>query len=292
MPAADPADQQAARAFEAELRAARIRRSGRLLEAAQLEAQVLLDHARDSWAKERKREATREARLAELRTQPRDLDCLKSPDSSGGAWQGIGRRKKRCRTFNAVGRAFNARKQVRFSVPPVCRPDLASSSPVDLFMADPYVTTPPALREAVEQLVISVRKAPPYSRHHNWEAFSPNPDYVPSVPPARPHVPTPEYLYSPEPGAFYCMGVDVDPQLAWLVARGRHHWIRNPTYNMREAVFDISAAQRDSPGLLDSITQILFPGGIARLDLALDPFGLEVVVDLCVGWFDVMTRGA
>jgi hypothetical protein len=129
MPAADPEDQQAARAIEASLREAvkqlerppieldwfmalpkRVRRSGKLLEAAQVEARVLLEHGRHTWAKERKAEVAREARLAELRAQPRDLGCLRSPGSPGGAWQGIGRRKKRCRAFNAVGRAFNARK--------------------------------------------------------------------------------------------------------------------------------------------------------------------------------------
>ncbi|KAG8704500.1 hypothetical protein FRC11_009827 [Ceratobasidium sp. 423] len=272
MPAADPADQQAARAFEAELRAAvqrwerspaelawfsalpkRIRRSGRLLEAAQLEAQVLLDHARDSWAKERKREATREARLTELRTQPRDLDCLRLPDSSGGAWQGIGRRKKRCRAFNAVGRAFNARKQVQ-SFQPKGAFTSPAGAPIDIMMADAYLTTPPGLREAVEQLVVSVRKVPPYSRWRHWEIFSPNPDYRATPRPATPlPVPTPKYPHSPEPGVFHCLGLDVNPQVAWLVARGRHQWSPTHAYTMRDAVFEVADAEINFPGVLDTL---------------------------------------
>ncbi|KAG8725722.1 hypothetical protein FRC10_007928, partial [Ceratobasidium sp. 414] len=82
MPAADPLDQQAARAIESSLREAvarrerprveldwllalpkRIRRSGKLLETARAEAKVLLEHVRSAWAKAVNAEQEREERL-------------------------------------------------------------------------------------------------------------------------------------------------------------------------------------------------------------------------------------
>ncbi|KAG9073862.1 hypothetical protein FRC06_011104, partial [Ceratobasidium sp. 370] len=99
MPAADPADQQAARAIESSLCEAvtrrerppveldwllalpkRIRRSGKLLEAAQLESRVLLEHVRSAWTKAVSAELKQEARLARSRALPRDLECLRAPD--------------------------------------------------------------------------------------------------------------------------------------------------------------------------------------------------------------------
>ncbi|KAG9127561.1 hypothetical protein FRC07_012306 [Ceratobasidium sp. 392] len=108
MPAEDPSDQQAARTIEFALREAvtrpkrlpielewfaalpkRIRRSGRLLEAALAKSHVLLDHVRAAWTK--------------ACTANRE-QCLRAPDPA--AWNGLGRRKNRCRAFDAVGRAF------------------------------------------------------------------------------------------------------------------------------------------------------------------------------------------
>ncbi|CCO33215.1 hypothetical protein RSOLAG1IB_11014 [Rhizoctonia solani AG-1 IB] len=108
MPIGDPADQKAAREN-------RTRKSGKLLKAALKLTEPLLKHASTAWAKEKATKQAREERLAELRAKPRDLDCLRSPD--GVTWQGVGRRKRRCRKFNAFGRAFTARQGVAAAAP-------------------------------------------------------------------------------------------------------------------------------------------------------------------------------
>ncbi|QRV96461.1 hypothetical protein RhiJN_24479 [Ceratobasidium sp. AG-Ba] len=137
MPASDPADQQAARAFESSLRQAvdrferppielewflalpkRIRRSAQLIEVAQGESRVLLEHIRSDWTRARQTEKEGQERLERARAQPRDLSCLRAPDPT--AWHGLGRRKKRCRTFDAIGRAYTNRQQ---------RPDAAPTIP-------------------------------------------------------------------------------------------------------------------------------------------------------------------
>ncbi|KAG9077573.1 hypothetical protein FS749_010528 [Ceratobasidium sp. UAMH 11750] len=128
MPADDPVDQQATRALESSLREAvkrferppvelewftalpkRIRRSARLIEAAQNESRVLLEHIRAEWTKSRRAEREHEERLNRAKAIPRDLNCLRAPDPH--AWNGLGRRKKRCRKDEAIGRAFTARQR-------------------------------------------------------------------------------------------------------------------------------------------------------------------------------------
>ncbi|QRW15457.1 hypothetical protein RhiLY_14456 [Ceratobasidium sp. AG-Ba] len=63
MPAVDPSDQQAARSIEKSLRDARIRRSAELIEAAQTDSRVLLEHVRAEWSKTRRSKLDREERL-------------------------------------------------------------------------------------------------------------------------------------------------------------------------------------------------------------------------------------
>ncbi|KAF8747624.1 hypothetical protein RHS01_11317 [Rhizoctonia solani] len=134
MPIGDPANQKAAREIESSLREAvargdcppveldwflglpdRTRNSSKLFQVALKLTEPLLKHARTAWAKEKATEQARKERLAELRAKPRDLDCLRSPD--GATWQGVGRRKRRCRKFNAIGQAFTARQGVAAAHP-------------------------------------------------------------------------------------------------------------------------------------------------------------------------------
>ncbi|QRW14236.1 hypothetical protein RhiLY_13235 [Ceratobasidium sp. AG-Ba] len=170
MPATDLTDQQAARAIESSLREAvhqlkrppvelkwfaslpkRVRRSGQLIEAALVEAKVLLDHIRADWTQAQQIEQEREDRLAKARVQPRDINCLRAPDPT--AWNGLGRRKKRCRAFESVGRAYNTRQRALGDAKTV------NSTTADTFLLHPsscYVPkrspTPPGLRDAIQNV--------------------------------------------------------------------------------------------------------------------------------------------
>lgn len=332
MPAVDAKDQQAARAFESALKDAvkrferppvelewfaalpkRIRRSGRLLKVAQSDARILLDHARDAWVKERQREAAREARLVELRTQPRDLDCLRSPDNAGSTWQGVGRRKRRMRKFEAVGRAFTARQATALTP--------ASSQPVPGDVYDIHalrstqirvpkrpdtpeglrgaVWTDPQLRKAASRLTrggyTTPRRPPPAP------APAPAPPPPPPLPPvithhppspvpkARPRAPTPEYPTSPYMEELLTIKGYVDPKLAWILARGRHARAPYTSGYLREAATCIYLADDNAPGLLDSIIGLLYPDGLEMPPL--DCVALEGIVDFCAGWEDIQNRG-
>ncbi|QRV79957.1 hypothetical protein RhiJN_07972 [Ceratobasidium sp. AG-Ba] len=170
MPAADPGNQQAARSIEKSLRDAvfrqerppieltwfealpkRVRRSAALIEAAQADSQVLLEHVQAEWSKTRQSELEREERLKKARAQPRDFEVLRAPDPT--AWQGLGRRKKRCRAFESVGRAYNTRQRLPGSG------STSNTQPTDMFLLHPsscYVPkrspTPPGLRDAIRNV--------------------------------------------------------------------------------------------------------------------------------------------
>ncbi|KAG9121023.1 hypothetical protein FRC07_003193 [Ceratobasidium sp. 392] len=317
MPAADPDDQLAARTLEAELRNAvarrerpqievdwfvalpkRIRRSARLLEAAQAEAKVLLDHVRAAWDRLERVEREREERLERAKAQPRSLECLRAPDAA--AWNGLGRRKRRCRAFDAIGHAFATRRRVSDAVPapPIPfstrpTPVLAApnplpppaTSPVDILLADPYVYTPAPLWQAAANLVRKVRGKEPFSSPSLSELHSPDPSYVPPppTPPPRP-LPIP-YPPGPTVSAF---DRNVNSHLAWIIARGRRRWCPGSNLSLHEAANSIVAADEYAPGLLGRVCGLLFPGGVRSHDQAVDAFGLEAILNLCAGWYQVI----
>ncbi|KAG9124065.1 hypothetical protein FRC07_012986 [Ceratobasidium sp. 392] len=323
MPAADPDDQLAARTLEAELRDAvvrrerpqieldwfvalpkRIRRSARLLEAAQAEAKVLLDHVRAAWDRLQRVEREREERLGQARTRPRDLECLRAPDPT--AWNGLGRRKRRCRAFDAIGHAYTARQRASAppSPPPVpfsTRPAAvsatpnpllpAATAPVDLFTADPYVYTPAPLWQAAADLVRKVRGKEPFASPSLSELHSPDLKYVPPpvTPAPVPPRPPPRLLPIPYPtGPISAFDREVNSHLVWILARGRRRWNPGSTLSLQEAAHSVVAADNYAPGLLGRLCKLLFPGGVRSHDQAVDPIGLEVILDLCAGWYEVI----
>ncbi|KAG8725225.1 hypothetical protein FRC09_005310 [Ceratobasidium sp. 395] len=223
MPAADSEDQQTARAIESLLQEAvsrrerpkvelawfmalpkRIRRSGKLLETAQAESRVLLEHIRLDWDRAMETEFEREARLARAKGLSRDLDCLRAPDPQ--AWNGLGRRKKRCRTFEAVGRAFVSRQ--RASAPaqpprPVQSLDPAPSSPptrhklscavqTDANPVPTRLSTPDGLRDAVRKSSLLVAIATGPATYGLNTPVSP-PDRPPFALPADVVLPPPDF---------------------------------------------------------------------------------------------------
>ncbi|KAG9116804.1 hypothetical protein FRC07_007448, partial [Ceratobasidium sp. 392] len=318
MPATDPADQQAERTIENAIREAvdrcerppielkwlwalpkRIRRSARLLEAAQSESQVLLKHIWADWTRVQVAEREREARLAQVKAQPRDLECLQAPDPA--AWNGLGRRKKQCRAFDAVSKAYNTRWQVSQRAPapstaPVDVQTLQSTSrappshpsttlnPQRTFLSPSStetsipspVATPPGLREAAESLRHQIRQKNPYSMPTESEVHSPNPYYVPELPSPpqcvmqsfdvqNPFFETGELLFP----SFGChinglMLTVMSYEQVALAPWEKHHTLDN----LAAWVLD---AHREDPGGLDILLESLFPGGVLEFSSARVP---------------------
>ncbi|KAF8594314.1 hypothetical protein BDV93DRAFT_515886 [Ceratobasidium sp. AG-I] len=107
------------------------------------------------------------------------------------------------------------------------------------------------------------------------------------TPPSPP--PGPAYPFNPEPGAFQVYDREIDPHLAWIVARGRHAWAPHSDSSLREAAYNVASVEDKAPGLLEGLASLLFPGGIENNESAVDPAGLDVILDFVHGWFDVLT---
>ncbi|KAG8697757.1 hypothetical protein FRC09_007655 [Ceratobasidium sp. 395] len=320
MPANDPADQQAARSLELTLREAvtrldrpaielewfmalpkRVRRSAQLIEAAQTESRVLLEYIRSEWTRTRRIEQEREERLEQARAQPRDLSCLRAPDPA--AWNGLGRRKKRCRAFEAIGRAYQTRqhphKPVHIIPAPVsdlATPDMARPTPsapdsVDIQYLDPYVHTPRSLRDAVAELVYQVRGRDPYSSPTLSELHSLNPDYV--SPPATPpecaietYIPQNPFFES-RPRWFAALGCAINGPLLTALSYGRvssRPWA--PVHTLNDLALSVAKAEQQDPGGLDQLCGVLFPDGVFEFASARVP--TRAALDLVEGWLWMM----
>ncbi|KAG8683453.1 hypothetical protein FRC08_014276 [Ceratobasidium sp. 394] len=313
MPAVDPIDQKAARDIESSLREGvarrqrpqveldwllalpkRIRRSGKLLEAAQAEARVLLEHVRSAWTRATNAECEREERLARAKSQPRDLECLRAPDPA--AWNGLGRRKRRCRAFDAVGRAYNIRHRPSDAIPgvPTSPTDVQCLHPL-AFLAPNRPPTPPGLRLSMLNAPGLLSKANGPANPADYGLPSPNSPTPPASPPspALP-VPTlpppPDFPCSPRPGEFTVRGHEIDPDMAYVVAQGRYAHSPRQGYSAQEAAVDIYFVEEQFPGALEYLAGLLFPRGVGQWDSMVVSAGLEPLVDFVHGWFDLSKR--
>ncbi|QRV88124.1 hypothetical protein RhiJN_16142 [Ceratobasidium sp. AG-Ba] len=314
MPAADPADQEAARTIESALRAAvqaqerspvelrwfmalpkRIRRSGRLLNAAMAESLVLLEYVRANWDRARVAEQEREQRLARAKALPRDIECLRAPDPK--AWNGLGRRKNRCRTFETIGRAYTTRQRTSPTLPspPSSKqPPIVACLSVDVdspsspLLAPDVPTRPPTpdgLRAAAFSCVGLLASASGVNAYgHNTPCPMP-------TPPARIIRRPPSFVSPPQPqpeyeGETVVNGQEVDCRLAYLVALGRWEsckWGRVPS--LREAAENIIDAETLQPGALSYLMDLFFPQGLDDWSLARPK--LLYLRDLVLGWYAV-----
>ncbi|QRV78798.1 hypothetical protein RhiJN_06813 [Ceratobasidium sp. AG-Ba] len=188
----------------------------KLIEGAQNDSKVLLDHIQAEWIRTRRLEQERERQLAQARTQPRDIECLRAPDPT--AWNGLGRRKKRCRAFEAVGRAYTARQQAS-------QRDLATQpSHTDLQAVDSPSSdiptrpaTPPGLRVSVRNVPSLLDRAngPADGRDYGWP--SPPESSRHSTPSStRSKVSGPDY---PSSGHLVVRELEIDKDMAYIVAR-------------------------------------------------------------------------
>ncbi|QRV77128.1 hypothetical protein RhiJN_05143 [Ceratobasidium sp. AG-Ba] len=306
MPAADLADQQAARLIEKSLRDAvsrqerppielkwfealpkRVRRSAALFETAQTDSRVLLEHVRAEWSKTRQSELNREERLNKARAQPRNLEVLRAPDPT--AWHGLGRRKKRSRAFESIGRAYNTRQRLSESDP------TTDTQLVDTCLLHPsscYVPkrppTPPELRE-------SIRNVPGWIYTSNGLANVadyglPTPFTPPEPvfePPTQPLIPPPEFPHDPQPDDFLVDGYDIDPNFSYIVAHGRHSRAPEAGYSTQKAATDVHELEVRFPGALNYLAELLFPAGVNRYSQMVNSDGMLPLLDFVHGWFDL-----
>ncbi|KAG8745281.1 hypothetical protein FRC12_014583 [Ceratobasidium sp. 428] len=364
MPAADPLDQQAARAFEQDLRyyvvsgrapqskldwfealPKRIRRSQRLIDEALGPVEAAATRAREELAKRKAEDFTRHLQMVAVQSQPRDLLCpqgkaaadiqretqLTPPtnlalldiehnpwaeprteacDTSdvsttttqrvelcpvqprdlsclrGDAkpWMGIGRRKKRCRAFHAIGQAYLLRRKL---VPP------AVVASVFTLEQEPEVLprpdTPPDLREAAWHLSYSIHGVyGPFTPDvHSLASPEPEPEPKPSLQrPLYPPTPPPIEQIPIPPGELNVFGHDVDPYFAYVVMRGHCAIAPQASHSLRDAAVLIMGAQLIVPGVLDQLASVLFPGGIHDFDSGVEPH--DAVRDFCRGWYEVV----
>ncbi|KAG8716070.1 hypothetical protein FRC09_016072 [Ceratobasidium sp. 395] len=317
MPADDPADQNAARVIESSLRDAvnrlerppvelewfltlpkRVRRSAQLIRAAQTECQVLLEHVRSEWTRARDIQRQREERLARTKSQPRDLECLRAPDPA--AWNGLGRKKTRGRAFEAIGRAYNTRRQLTQPIAatntaPAARPT-PSDDPADAFLLHPSSChvpkrplTPPGLREAMYNVPRLLGQANG-TDGCDYGCPTPREPTPPPSPPPPVLVPPPDFPRCPKPGEFRVRGVDIHPDMAYIVAQGRHARCAQPGYSAQKAAVDVQRVGVDFPGALEYLAELLFPAGVEKYSKMVNSARMEPLVDFVHGWYNLSKR--
>ncbi|KAG8713486.1 hypothetical protein FRC09_018660 [Ceratobasidium sp. 395] len=173
--------------------------------------------------------------------QPRDLSCL---TSGGSAWAGIGRRKKRCRAFCAIGRAY-VRHQSILSPSP-------SPAPVPVFAVDvppdPYTrpATPPGLRELLYNCAGLIPIANGPATYGLNTSLAPQPRRSPDVLP-------PYEQLAIQPGELEVFDRQVNAQFAYVIARGRQAMGCQSRQIFRDAAVDVVSAGNVVPASIGAL---------------------------------------
>ncbi|QRV96335.1 hypothetical protein RhiJN_24353 [Ceratobasidium sp. AG-Ba] len=165
------------------------------------------------------------------RLQQRDLSCLKR---DGKAWAGIGRRKRRCREFSAIGRTY------------VRHQSIVSSPPVPVFALDvpprclTRPATPPGLREALFSCIGLPRIADgPATYGLNTPVQLPTRPLPPVLPPFD--------QLEIKPSDLQACGRRVNARFAYVIARGRQAMGSERRDVFKDAVFDVIIAPNATP---------------------------------------------
>ncbi|QRV82785.1 hypothetical protein RhiJN_10800 [Ceratobasidium sp. AG-Ba] len=308
MPAADPVDQHAAREYEQTLRyyvysgrtpqsrldwfealPKRVRRSRRLIDEALGPIEAAETRAREALAEQLARELEKSLRLATARAQPRDLSCLKV---DGKTWNGLGRRKRRCRAFASVGRAYNIRQRVADTAQSTGNPAF------DTFLLHPSSChvpkrppTPLGLRETIWNVpgLVYVAQGPANAADYGFPTPL-TPLSVALESPVASVVPPPDFPHSPQPHEFSVDGNEIDPDFSYVVAQGRYSRAPEPDYSAQRAAFDVHAAEEQFPGALGYLANLLFPAGVSQYGEMVDARGMDALLDFVYGWYDLSRR--
>ncbi|QRV80901.1 hypothetical protein RhiJN_08916 [Ceratobasidium sp. AG-Ba] len=300
MPAADPVDQRAAREYEQMLRyyvysgrtpqsrldwfealPKRVRRSRRLIDEALGPIEAAETRAREALAEQRARELEESLRLAAARAQPRDLSCLKG---NGKTWNGLGRRKRRCRAFDSVGRAYSIRWRISNAV-------TSTENLRNTFLLHPsscYVPkrspTPPGLRETIWNVPGLIQLAQGPANAADYGLPTPlTPESVAPEPPAVSVVSPPDFPRDPQPHEFSVDGHEIDPDFSYIVAQGRHSRAPEPGYSAQRAAWDVHAMEERFPGALGYLANLFFPAGVNRYHEMVDASGMDALLDFVYG---------
>lgn len=308
MPATDAADQADAREYEQMLRyyvysgrapqdkldwflalPKRVRRSRRLIG----EALGPYDEAREREQEDQERRMAAELeetlRLAAIRACPRDLSCLTRGEA---AWGGVGRRKKRCRAFRIIGKAYirqlppavaSLAPVFALDVPVSPSNDSSTSSPESTPPSSPRPATPDGLREAAFScvgLLASSAGVNGYGQNTPRPLPQP-PTQVLRRPPSPIPPPEPRLEYE---GETIIDGQPVDCRLASLMAMGCWEgckWRSPPSLRRTaQSILDTDALQ---PGMIDCLISIFFPQGLDDWSLARPR--LVYLKDFVLGWY-------
>jgi hypothetical protein len=230
---------------------------------------------------------SRAERLAAAQVQPRDLSCLHIEGAK--AWTGIGRRKRRCRTFWATGHAFASRYHL------LPAPEVAVVMGVEIDDLPTRPPTPEGLRLSLYNS-ISLLALAAYNDHtYGWttpvsgtptpESSSPNPtppplpcifsEYQLSVPLSL------EGPYSTPDGTAV-----VDGGLVSVVSIGRHSVTPWLAIDYASIVQSLEESEAQSTGGLMHLYGTLFPGHLFDPASALMP--TQAMMELCHGWLWAM----
>ncbi|QRV74479.1 hypothetical protein RhiJN_02493 [Ceratobasidium sp. AG-Ba] len=300
MPTTDVEDQHAARGIEKSLRDAvnrqerppielqlfetlpkRVRQSAELIKAAQVDSRVLLEHVRSKWSKTRRSELEREERLNKARSQPRNLEVLRAPEPT--AWQGLGRRKKRCRAFESIGRVYTARQQLSGSDSLASDTLLLHPSSCNVPKRSP---TPPGLRDAIRNVPGLIHTAIGPANPADYGLPTPlTPESPVTKSLAPPVIPPPEFPHDPQPEDFVVDGHDVCPDFSYVVAYGRHSRAPEMGYSTQRAALDVHAIEGRFPGALDYLAKLFFPAGVHKYGQMVNADGMESLLDFVFGWY-------
>ncbi|QRW15394.1 hypothetical protein RhiLY_14393 [Ceratobasidium sp. AG-Ba] len=208
-----------------------------------------------------------------IQPQSRDLSCLKG---DGNAWAGIGRRKRRCRKFCAIGRTY-VRHQSITSTPPV--PVFALDEPARYHTRP---ATPPGLREALFGCVGLPRIA------DGPATYGLNTPVQPTIRPPPPVLPPFDQLEI-KPGDLQVCGRRVNARFAYVIARGRQAMGSERRDVFRDAVLDVVTASNVILGVLGRLASVLYPDGMHDLSSGANEH--ISLIYFCRGWCELMDDG-
>ncbi|KAF8594549.1 hypothetical protein BDV93DRAFT_565288 [Ceratobasidium sp. AG-I] len=175
------------------------------------QAQKVLHEAQEhAWA----------ARLLVVRSIPHNLS-LPHVDTAR-PWHGIGRRKRRCRAFQAIGHVYLLHQRFQSAPAATVPAHSALPPPVPILLLDVSLSTCPPTPDGLREAIFNTAGLLSVANRPGTYGFN-TPDNIPSQPPTPPLAhPQPTHPGSFHSGEWVVSGKDVNPDFAYIIALGRH----------------------------------------------------------------------